>query len=99
MRAINRRAVLHGALGAAVALAVRPALAAVSAVTNGLSLLTGAGGNIVALKTGDGAVLVDSGSATPDTPLLSLVEQATGGTRAARDERGAISATDRAACR
>jgi cyclase len=81
MRGVDRRAVLHGALGAAVVAALRPAFAQVSPIGNGIALLTGAGGNIVALKTNDGAVLVDSGSAPPGTPLDSLVEQATGSTR------------------
>jgi glyoxylase-like metal-dependent hydrolase (beta-lactamase superfamily II) len=81
MRGVSRRAVLHGALGAAVAAAVRPAFAKVSAITDELSLIGGFGGNVVALKTSDGAVLVDSGSSVASTPLLGFVETATGGRR------------------
>jgi len=81
MHGVSRRTVLHGALGAAVAAAVRPAFAQVSAIASELMLLEGVGSNVVALQTGDGAILVDSGRAMPDTPLLSLVEQATGSTR------------------
>jgi glyoxylase-like metal-dependent hydrolase (beta-lactamase superfamily II) len=76
---VDRRTVLHGALGAAAAAAVRPALAKVSAIADELFLLGGVGGNVVALKTGDGAVLVDSGQAAPVSPLLALTEEATGG--------------------
>ena len=81
MHGVSRRTLLHGALGAAVVAAVRPAFAQVSAIAADLTLLEGFGGNVVALKTSDGAILVDSGHAMPDSPLLSLVEQATGGTR------------------
>jgi glyoxylase-like metal-dependent hydrolase (beta-lactamase superfamily II) len=81
MRGVNRRTVLHGALGAAVAAAVRPALAKVSAITDQLSLIGGFGGNVVALKTSDGAVLVDSGQAMANSPLLGFVEVATGDRR------------------
>jgi glyoxylase-like metal-dependent hydrolase (beta-lactamase superfamily II) len=78
---VNRRTVLHGALGAAVAAAVRPAFAQVHAVSDDLALLDGFGGNVVALKTGDGAVLVDSGKAGANSPLLGFVESATGNRR------------------
>ncbi len=81
MHGVSRRTVLHGALGAAVAAAVRPTFAQVSAIAADLTLLEGAGSNVIALKTSDGAVLVDSGRAMPDSPLPSLVERATGGTR------------------
>jgi glyoxylase-like metal-dependent hydrolase (beta-lactamase superfamily II) len=78
MRGINRRTVLHGALGAAVAAAVRPAFAKVSSITNELSLIGGLGGNVVASKTSQGAVLVDSGRSLPNSPLFGFVETATG---------------------
>jgi len=81
MRALSRRTVLHGALGAAVAAAVRPAFADVTAIAGNLSLVAGLGGNIVALRTPDGAVLVDSGHAQASGRLLELVEAATGGRR------------------
>lgn len=81
MRALSRRTVLHGALGAAVAAAVRPAFAEVTAIAGNLALITGVGGNVVALPTEDGAVLVDSGQASSTSSLLELVEAATGATR------------------
>jgi cyclase len=81
MQGVSRRTVLHGALAAAVVAAVRPAMAQISPIVGELALLQGLGGNVVALKTADGAVLVDSGQAAPATPLLSLVEQATGSAR------------------
>jgi glyoxylase-like metal-dependent hydrolase (beta-lactamase superfamily II) len=81
MRAVTRRTVLHGALGAAVAAAVRPAFANVRPITDELFVLGGFGGNVVALKTSDGAVLVDSGVAMPSSPLLALTREATGGER------------------
>jgi cyclase len=81
MQGVSRRTVLHGALGAAVVAATRPASAQISPIVGELALLQGLGGNVVALKTTDGAVLVDSGQAAPASPLLPLVEQATGSTR------------------
>jgi glyoxylase-like metal-dependent hydrolase (beta-lactamase superfamily II) len=82
MHGVNRRTVLQGALGAALTVAaVRPAFAKVSPITDELSLIGGFGGNVVALKTSEGAVLVDSGASMPDDPLLGFVEAATGGRR------------------
>ena len=81
MRGINRRTVLHGALGAAVVAAVRPAFAKVQPITNELFLLDGFGGNVVALKTSDGAVAVDSGGDLPTSPFPGLVREATGDER------------------
>jgi len=78
---VNRRTVLHGALGAAMAAAVRPAFAKISPITDDLALIGGVGGNVVALKTGDGAVLVDSGQAAANDLLLGFLEAATGGRR------------------
>lgn len=78
---VNRRTVLHGALGLAAAAAVRPALAQAHAVSDDVSLLGGFGGNVVALKTSDGAVLVDSGKAGANSPVLGFVETATGSPR------------------
>jgi glyoxylase-like metal-dependent hydrolase (beta-lactamase superfamily II) len=78
---VSRRKVLHGALGIAAMAAARSALAKVARITDELSLIGGYGGNVVALKTSDGAVLVDSGQSMPDSPLLSFVETATGGRR------------------
>ncbi len=78
MPSIRRRTVLHGALGVAVMAAVRPALAKVEPITDGVFVLGNLGGNVVVLETDDGAVLVDSGASMPDSPLLSLTEEATG---------------------
>ena len=75
---VNRRTVLQGALGVAVAGAVRPTLAQVRAISDDLSLLGGFGGNVVALKTSDGAVLVDSGQADATGALFDSLETATG---------------------
>jgi glyoxylase-like metal-dependent hydrolase (beta-lactamase superfamily II) len=81
MPGVNRRTVLHGALGAAVAAAVRPAFADVSAIAGELKLIDGLGGNIVALTTSDGAVLVDSGQSGASGTLLEAVAAATGAAR------------------
>ena len=78
---LNRRAVLHGALGIAVAAAVRHAFAQLTTISGAASLLPGHGGNVVVLKTSDGAVLVDSGKAGADSAVLSFVEAATGSRR------------------
>jgi glyoxylase-like metal-dependent hydrolase (beta-lactamase superfamily II) len=78
---LNRRAVLHGALGMAVAAAVRPAAAQVRTIAGNIALLDGVGGNVVALKTSDGAVLVDSGKAGASGAVLDFVEASTGGRR------------------
>jgi glyoxylase-like metal-dependent hydrolase (beta-lactamase superfamily II) len=77
----TRRTLLHGALGLAAAAAVRPASSQVQALPGELFLLGGAGGNVVALKTTDGAVLVDSGKAGASGAVLELVESATGSRR------------------
>jgi cyclase len=79
-RVLNRRTVLHGALGIAVAAAVPPALTQVPA-GHDLFLLTGAGGNVVVFKTSDGAVLVDSGMTGANDRVFDFVEASTGGRR------------------
>jgi cyclase len=45
---------------------------AVSGIAPGLSLITGAGGNVVVLGGPDGALLVDGGNATQSAALLKL---------------------------
>jgi glyoxylase-like metal-dependent hydrolase (beta-lactamase superfamily II) len=78
MRSVNRRTVLHGALGAAVVAAIRPAAAKVDPIADDLLLSSEVGGsNIVGLKTSEGAVLVDSGG--PQSTVLGFVEEALGG--------------------
>jgi len=80
MRALlNRRTVLEGAFGAAVAAAVRPAFAKIEDITDELLLHVDFGGNVVALKTSDGAVLVDSGQAAPQSPVIGFIEDSLGG--------------------
>ena len=81
MRRMNRRTVLHGALGVAVAAAVRPAFAQVPAIGGDLSVLAGVGGNVVVLKTSDGAVLIDSGAAGANGRVFDFLEAATGSRR------------------
>src|SRR5204862_8054243 len=74
---IRRRAVLHGALGACAGFALAPlarralAAAAIQATraTEKLAVLSGAGGNVLALSTADGLVVVDSGAAAAGAPL------------------------------
>jgi cyclase len=78
---LNRRTVLHGALGMAAAAAVRPAFTQVSAGGSDLSVLTGVGGNVVVVKTTDGAVLVDSGTAGANGRVFDFLEAATGSRR------------------
>jgi cyclase len=77
---LNRRTVLHGGLGMAVAAAVRPAFAQVP-VGHDLLVLAGVGGNVVVLKTRDGAVLVDSGTADANARVFNFLEAATGSRR------------------
>jgi hypothetical protein len=77
---LNRRTVLHGALGVAVAAAVRPALTQVPA-GHDLYVLSGVGGNVVVVKTSDGAVLVDSGMTGKNGQVFDFVEASTGGRR------------------
>jgi glyoxylase-like metal-dependent hydrolase (beta-lactamase superfamily II) len=72
--------VLHGALGVAVAAAVRPALTQVPA-GHDLYVLSGVGGNVVVVKTSDGAVLVDSGMTGKNGQVFDFVEASTGGRR------------------
>jgi glyoxylase-like metal-dependent hydrolase (beta-lactamase superfamily II) len=78
---ISRRTVLHGALGVAVAAAMRPASAKVSQITDELALIGGFGGNIVALRTSEGTVLVDSGQDTSASSLLGALEALMGDRR------------------
>ncbi len=45
---------------------------------NGLALLTGGGGNVVALPSAEGALLVDGGLAANSSAVLKAVASATG---------------------
>jgi glyoxylase-like metal-dependent hydrolase (beta-lactamase superfamily II) len=81
MHRVNRRIVLEGALGTLTAGAVRPAFAKTSSITGDLHLIADLGGNVVALKTSDGAVLVDSGMTGTNDEMLDFVEASTGSRR------------------
>jgi glyoxylase-like metal-dependent hydrolase (beta-lactamase superfamily II) len=78
---IRRRAVLQGALGAGVGLVLAPLARRATAadaietlrVTDKIAVLSGAGGNVLALSTGDGLVVVDSGAAASGAQLLAAL--------------------------
>ena len=86
---IGRRAALHGALGACAGLAFAPftwrAHAAdaiqTARVTDKLAVLSGGGGNVLALSTGDGLVVVDSGAAASGAPLVAALAALPNGAR------------------
>jgi glyoxylase-like metal-dependent hydrolase (beta-lactamase superfamily II) len=83
---LQRRSLLRGAAGTLAALALpcaRRAIAAdapaVAKVTGNLALVSGAGGNVLALATPDGTVLVDSGAAAASDALLEVLRGLPGG--------------------
>jgi glyoxylase-like metal-dependent hydrolase (beta-lactamase superfamily II) len=87
-RTIRRRAVLEGALGVcglALPPLARRALAAdsdeVTRATDRLAVLAGAGGNVLALSTADGLVVVDSGAAASGAALLAALGALPNGAR------------------
>jgi cyclase len=88
-RAIDRRTMLTGVAGGLAAFALSPfarigfaaTAPSISIVTDSVSLLTGVGGNVLALSTGDGQVLVDSGSAEFADVLLEALAELPGGGR------------------
>ncbi|HLF09645.1 MAG TPA: MBL fold metallo-hydrolase, partial [Gammaproteobacteria bacterium] len=85
----TRRAILKSTVGALGGLSLPPfarvGFAAdkpgVTRVTDKLALLTGAGGNVLALSTSDGTVLVDSGAAEFADALLATLGELPGGGR------------------
>jgi glyoxylase-like metal-dependent hydrolase (beta-lactamase superfamily II) len=87
----TRRQILGAGVGFAVtaslSMLARPAVAARAAVVTvaelapGLAVLSGAGGNVVALKGPDGSLLVDGGCAKQSAALLKAAAQATGNRR------------------
>ena len=90
MNQLSRRRVLSGGLQVLGSLSVlaptRVVLAASDAITvtplaGGLTLLQGAGCNVVALKGPEGALLIDGGLAAHSKALLKAVEKATAGSR------------------
>jgi cyclase len=84
---VDRRSVLRGAAGGLVALGLgalaRTSRAAepptVTSVAPGLTLLAGAGGNVLAFATEAGKVLVDSGAASSSAALLAALDGLPGG--------------------
>ena len=86
-RPIGRRAVLHGALGACAGVLLAPLARRATAadaiqttrVTDKLVVLSRAGGNVLALSTGDGLVVVDSGVAASSAPLVPALGALPGG--------------------
>jgi glyoxylase-like metal-dependent hydrolase (beta-lactamase superfamily II) len=85
----SRRVILKGALGGFAGLALPPfsvsSFAAdplgITRVTDELVLLTGAGGNVLALSTSGNRVLVDSGAAEFTDGLLATLGELPGGGR------------------
>ena len=85
-RTINRRAVLGGAIGACAALALARRARAADAiqttrVTDKLALLSGGGGNVLALATADGLAVVDSGAAASSPQLVAALAALPDGAR------------------
>lgn len=74
-------ATLGGAWLPAFAVRAQPAAIATSDLGNGLLMLGGAGCNVLALRGGDGALLVDGGLAANSDALLRAVYAATGNDR------------------
>lgn len=111
----TRRAVLEAVAGAAAGVALpapaRFALAAdaigVVPVTDSLTVLTGAGGNVLVLSAGSAQVVVDSGAAEFTGPLLDALAGLPGGghvetlfnTHWHRDQTGGNAAFGRAGAR
>jgi glyoxylase-like metal-dependent hydrolase (beta-lactamase superfamily II) len=85
-KGLDRRAVLRGLAGGLavsslgpIARAAEAADALTSAVAPGLTLVSGAGGNILVLATDAGKVLVDSGAAASRASLLETIGRLPGG--------------------
>jgi glyoxylase-like metal-dependent hydrolase (beta-lactamase superfamily II) len=80
MSAVDRRTVLSAAIGLAAAAAWPRAYAsfAPSPVTDGITLLTGGGGNVLVVATADGAIVVDSGSSEAAQSLVPTVRDVAG---------------------
>ena len=80
MAAVNRRTVLSGAIGIAAATALPRAYAkfASAPIADGVTLLSGGGGNVLVVATPDGAVLVDSGFDDGEQMLLPTVRELSG---------------------
>src|SRR5690606_38684474 len=80
---VPRRTILGGIAAAAATLAVGRARAAdtlqTSAVVPGATLLAGAGGNILAVATDAGQIVVDSGAASAREAVLAALDTLPGG--------------------
>ena len=80
----DRRTLLKNALYGAACLSLPPLTGnaadgiGVARVTDEIALLSGAGGNVLVLSTGDGQVLVDSGAAQFSAPLLATLGELPG---------------------
>ena len=75
---LDRRTILKSALGAAAVAALSRAFAAdakiaVARVTDSIALLSGGGGNVLALSTPEGLVVVDSGTAAAAADLKAAL--------------------------
>jgi glyoxylase-like metal-dependent hydrolase (beta-lactamase superfamily II) len=87
--AMDRRAIVKGALGGVLGLALPPfarsafsqASLAVVPVSEGFVMLTGAGGNVLVRTAGTGQVLVDSGAAKFTDAVLKQLRELPGGGR------------------
>src|ERR1700676_398445 len=88
--AMNRRAILKGALGGVVGLTLPPLArsafsqesAAVVPVSEGFVMLTGAGGNVLVRTASTGQVLVDSGAAASTDAVHKRLRELPGAGRA-----------------
>lgn len=86
---LHRRRMLQGVVGAALLPALNhPAFAAdsplaVSDLPGGLSLISGAGTNVVCAKGAEGAVMVDCGAASRAAEMAALVKHRTGAAKIA----------------
>ena len=84
---LDRRAVLRGIAGSVAALAVGRTHAAdalaTTAVAPGVTLLGGAGGNILVVATDAGQIVVDSGTATARDSVVEALRNLPGGRVAA----------------
>jgi glyoxylase-like metal-dependent hydrolase (beta-lactamase superfamily II) len=88
-RRIDRRSVLRSALGGLVGLSLARFAGAVAAVSkpgttrlnDNLALVTGVGGNVLALSTNDGLLLVDSGAPEYTNALVAELRGLPGGER------------------
>src|SRR5215467_6337218 len=90
MAIMNRRAIVKGALGGVLGLALPPfarsafsqASLAVVPVSEGFVMLTGAGGNVLVRTASTGQVLVDGGAAAFTDAVLADLRGLPGGGRA-----------------